>query len=68
MRRGEGSRMYYVYLLESVGKRRARYTGYTSDLKARLASHNAGQNSSTAKARPWKIVSYFAFGDETVRL
>jgi putative endonuclease len=58
--------MHYVYLLESIGNRAARYTGYTSDLKARLASHNAGQTRSTAHARPWKITSYFAFSDETV--
>jgi predicted GIY-YIG superfamily endonuclease len=58
--------MYYVYLLESVGNRGARYTGFTTDLKARLASHNAGQTRSTKQARPWRIVSYFAFADESV--
>jgi len=58
--------MYYVYFLESIGNRAARYTGFTTNLKARLASHNAGQNKSTAQMRPWKITSYSAFEDKTV--
>ncbi|ABI66108.1 excinuclease ABC, C subunit-like protein [Maricaulis maris MCS10] len=52
--------MHDVYLIESsvAGER---YTGCTSDLKARLARHNAGGSPHTAKFRPWKLVSYLAF-------
>ena len=57
--------MDYVYILESALDNRLRYTGFTHNLRARLASHNAGQNQSTVQGRPWRLVSYFAFADET---
>jgi putative endonuclease len=57
--------MHYVYLLQSEVDRRRHYTGFTHDLRARLASHNAGQNQSTIHGRPWRLVSYFAFTEET---
>ena len=56
--------MRYVYLLQSdtlVGKR---YVGVTSDLKKRLAEHNAGKAPHTSKFTPWKLVTYVAFSDE----
>jgi predicted GIY-YIG superfamily endonuclease len=56
--------MYYVYLLQSALDHRRHYTGFTHNLRARLASHNAGQNKSTVQGRPWLLVSYFAFADE----
>jgi predicted GIY-YIG superfamily endonuclease len=56
--------MYYVYLLESLGNSDIHYVGFTSDLKTRLASHNAGQNASTAPSRPWSLAGYIAFPDE----
>ena len=34
--------MYYVYLLRSEAFPDHRYTGFTTDLKARLKSHNEG--------------------------
>ncbi len=57
--------MHYVYLLESGIDNRRHYTGFTHDLCARLARHNAGQNQSTIHGRPWRLVSYFAFVEET---
>ena len=57
--------MHYVYLLQSAVDHRRHYTGFTHNLRARLASHNAGQNQSTVQDRPWRLVSYFAFADET---
>jgi len=54
----------YVYLLESLGTANARYVGMTSDLKRRLAEHNAGKSPHTAKFTPWRIVTYMAFSDE----
>jgi len=56
--------MHYVYILESLGTLNCHYVGFTADLKARLASHNAGQNCSTAANRPWHLAGYFAFPNE----
>jgi len=36
----------------------------TSNVEARLASHNTGQSTHTAKYRPWKITTYHAFSGE----
>lgn len=55
--------MKFVYILESlIGKHF--YTGITDDLDARLARHNSGAVTHTAKYRPWKIKTYVAFTDE----
>jgi len=59
----EGRPMHYVYLLESVSALGQRYVGVTSDLKLRLADHNAGKSSHTSKYAPWKLVTYVAFSD-----
>lgn len=59
----EGSRMRYVYLLESEALSGQRYVGVTSDLKQRLAEHNAGKSPHTSKYLPWKLVTYMAFTD-----
>jgi len=56
--------MHYVYLLQSQQNPSIHYVGFTADLKTRLASHNAGQNQSTAPNRPWSIAAYFAFPDK----
>lgn len=53
--------MYYTYVLESKLKPGKRYIGHTSNLKLRLADHNAGKCSHTCKYRPWKIKLYVAF-------
>ena len=56
--------MHYVYLLQSDAFVGQRYVGMTSDLKHRLAEHNAGESSHTSKYAPWKLVTYVAFSDE----
>lgn len=53
--------MQYVYLLESRSHPDQRYTGLTSDLKARLAKHNEGGVPHTSKFVPWEIRTYVAF-------
>ena len=54
--------MYYVYVIsDHEGKL---YTGYSSDLKARLSAHNEGRNRFT-KNRTWQLVYYEAFRSET---
>jgi putative endonuclease len=57
--------MKYFYLLQSIPLPEQRYVGLTSDLKKRLTAHNAGQSSHTAKFRPWTLVGYLAFTDES---
>jgi putative endonuclease len=59
----EGSPVRYVYLLASETFEDRRYVGVTSDLKQRLAEHNAGESSHTSKYLPWKLVTYVAFSD-----
>jgi putative endonuclease len=41
-----------------------RYVGVTSDLKQRLADHNAGKSPHTSKYVPWKLVNYVVFSDD----
>jgi putative endonuclease len=48
---------YYVYVLLSE-KDNFFYTGYTSDLKARLALHDEGKVTSTKFRRPLQLI-YF---------
>lgn len=56
--------MFYVYLLRSVAHLAQRYTGFTTDVQARLKAHNAGDASHTSKYRPWRLIAYFAFESE----
>ena len=53
--------MHYVYLIQSESNPRQGYTGYTTNLKQRMAAHNAGNSAHTAKYKPWKLISYHAF-------
>ena len=55
--------MRYVYLLQSEAEAGQRYVGVTSDLKQRLAAHNAGKSPHTSKYVPWKLVTYVAFSN-----
>ena len=57
--------MKYVYLLESIDHPDQNYVGLANDLRARLAAHNAGGSPHTAKYKPWRLVTYLAFSDET---
>lgn len=56
--------MKCVYLLQSVSNPRQRYIGLTSDVKARLADHNAGKSPHTSRYRPWKLCLTLAFADD----
>ena len=56
--------MFYAYILRSISDPDQRYIGSTSDLRKRLAVHNAGGVPHTAKFRPWKIETYIAFETE----
>ena len=53
--------MHYSYILRSVSDPERLYYGSTSDLRERLATHNAGGNVSTKPFRPWEIAWYAGF-------
>ena len=53
----EGTVMYYTYVLLSL-KDKKHYIGYTNDLKNRVKEHNNGQNESTKKRLPLKLIYY----------
>ncbi|OKO69827.1 GIY-YIG nuclease family protein [Bradyrhizobium sp. AS23.2] len=56
--------MFYVYILKSKSDPDRYYVGMTSDLRARLKKHNAGEVSHTSKFTPWELKTYVAFSDE----
>ena len=53
-----------VYVLRSLRDPTCHYVGLTSDVVRRLEWHNAGQNSHTARNRPWSVVVSIEFKDE----
>lgn len=55
--------MYYFYILRSI-KNNKLYLGQTTDLKARLKSHNAGENRATKPNIPYELVYYSAFKND----
>jgi putative endonuclease len=60
----EEGQVRYVYFLKSESVIGQRYVGVTSDLKQRLADHNAGKSLHTSKYLPWKLVTYVALSDK----
>jgi putative endonuclease len=56
--------MKYVYILQNIGDIDHFYIGITGDLKGRLAKHNAGEVTHTAKHLPWSLKTYVAFSDD----
>lgn len=52
--------MYYVYVLKSR-KDEKLYTGYTNDLRRRLAEHESGVNISTRSRLPLDLLYYEAY-------
>jgi predicted GIY-YIG superfamily endonuclease len=53
----------FVYLLRSLDSGRP-YVGVTSDVAARLAAHNAGHCTHTARHKPWTVVVAIEFADQ----
>jgi putative endonuclease len=53
--------MHHVYMLRSDTFPDQTYIGYTTDLSARLHTHNSGGSAHTSKFRPWSLVVYLAF-------
>lgn len=52
--------MHYVYVLRSA-KDGNLYTGYTTDLRQRVADHLAGRAPSTRDRRPLRLIYYEAY-------
>ena len=59
-----GTPKCFVYVLRSVSGSSRTYIGLTSDIAARLKAHNAGQNPSTARHKPWQLVVALEFRSE----
>ena len=54
----------FVYVLRNDESPPRYYTGVTSNMATRLAEHNAGSCTHTAKYRPWSIDVVIEFADE----
>jgi putative endonuclease len=54
-----------VYILQSCRETRRYYTGVTSNVRERLAAHNAGECTHTAEHRPWRVDVVIAFRDQS---
>jgi predicted GIY-YIG superfamily endonuclease len=54
----------FVYILKSRNVPRRYYTGLTANVTARLACHNTGHCSHTARGGPWEIDVVVEFADE----
>jgi putative endonuclease len=56
--------MWYVHIIRSINSPNQEYTGASADLKQRIADHNSGKSTHTAKFAPWELAGYFAFPDK----
>lgn len=60
--------MWYVYIIRTLSSADREYVGAASNLRQRIADHNAGKSPYTAKFRPWELLWYGAFPDKFVAL
>jgi putative endonuclease len=58
----------FVYILRSVNTPERRYLGLASDIASRVRAHNAGQNPSTARWKPWVVDVCSEFRTEQIAL
>ena len=56
--------MRYVYILASLRCPPQYYVGSTSNLRRRLAEHNAGKSPHTSKHLPWRVLVAVWFADD----
>ena len=56
--------MFYTYILRSISHPEQRYISSTSDLKSRLAKHNAEKIPHTSKFKPWQVETAVAFSSK----
>lgn len=57
--------MFYVYLLKSIKNPNKTYIGFTTNVKERLIKHNEGASVYTSDFRPWKLVTFIGFDEES---
>jgi len=57
--------MFYVYLLKSIKSSNKTYVGFTTNVKERLQKHNEGGSIYTSDYKPWKLVSFVGFDEES---
>jgi predicted GIY-YIG superfamily endonuclease len=55
----------FVYILRSGRDTGRYYTGVTSNMRARLAAHNAGECTHTIDGRPWELDVLIAFREQS---
>ena len=53
----------YLYLLRSRSHPKQRYVGLPTDLKKRIADHNARRSPHTSRYAPWELVVAVYFSD-----
>lgn len=56
--------MIYVYILQSESDS-GLYIGKTGDLRRRLEEHQRGESRSTKGRRPWKLIYYEAYLEDS---
>lgn len=60
--------MYYVYLIRSIKNPAKTYIGFTNNIEERLQKHNKGASIYTSDFRPWKLISFISFDEESKAL
>jgi predicted GIY-YIG superfamily endonuclease len=61
------NRWFYVYYLRSLIHPKRTYIGFTTNLPTeRLTQHNKGDSDYTSRHKPWQLVGYTTFTDETL--
>jgi putative endonuclease len=58
----------FVYVLRSETDPARHYVGATSDVRERIAHHNAGESPHTSKYRPWHLVVAIEFSTQKLAL
>ena len=56
--------MWYVYMVRSMTLPGQEYVGATRNLQQRIADHNSGKSTHTAKFIPWQLIWYSAFQEK----
>ena len=54
----------FVYILKSLSEPDEYYVGVTSNMPARLTTHNEGLSPHTARLRPWRPLVVIEFDEE----
>jgi len=60
--------MFYVYYIRSKNFPEKTYIGFTHNLKNRLSEHNAGKSIYTKDLKPWELIGFLRFDQESKAL